>query len=47
MANHLVTDNRMEPTVILDVFVRIAYWFLAAMIAVSMGLIVVWVTPGT
>ncbi len=46
MANHVVTNNRMEPTVVLDVFVKIVYWVLTAMIAVSMGLIVAWITPG-
>ena len=45
MANHLATNNRMEPTVIVDVFVKIVYWSLTVMIAVSMGLIVAWVTP--
>ena len=46
MAHHLATNNRMEPTVVLDVFVKIVYWLLTAMIAVSMGLIVALVTPG-
>jgi len=46
MAHHLATNNRTGPTATLDVFVKIAYWLLTAIIAVSMGLIVAWVTPG-